>query len=109
MISLGPIFLVSAILFLGGWLLSSEGPGKYVSAFKRVAGGFIGIFIFVIYGWYWNNARYDKDNGAIGCILILLYLSGFVFNLNKIVGVLMFALSWVMIFVFDAIVVRGGA
>lgn len=97
MISLGPIFLVSAILFLGGWLLSNEGAGKYVTAFKRMAGGFIGIFIFAVYGWYWNNARYEKDNGTIGCILILLYLSGIVFNLDRRVGILIFALSYVII------------
>jgi len=72
MIPLVLIFLVSAISFLGGWLITSDGSGNYVSAIKRVAGFSIGIAIFVVYGWYWNNIRYDKDGGVVGLILILL-------------------------------------
>ena len=108
MVPLGLIFLASAILFLGGWLLSSDGSGKYVSALKRISGCFVGLFSFAIYGWYWNNARYNKDNGAIGFILILFYLSGIVFNLNRKAGVLTFILSYAIIFIFDAVVIRGG-
>ncbi|MGX5733180.1 hypothetical protein [Bosea thiooxidans] len=104
-----PIALVSGILFLGGWALSSGGAGKYVTIIKRIFGFAILVSSLIIHSWYKNNIGYDRDNGAVSIILLSFIVSGIAFGVRRSVGALILAASYAGVLIFYIFVVNANA